>query len=193
MRGSPGRDAEKARIRSWFKLPEEARVFVAGSTNPGEDEPVMDAFMSARRSHPELRLVIAPRQIERREEIAGLARNRGLPAAGGASRRASHGRRGRIHTRHFRGACAGLCNRGCDFRGRQPDSEGLSQHSPADRAGQAGVLWAVYVQGEGSGRRRQRRRESGSRSRMARTSAGKSTACSGTARRWRMSECAASK
>jgi len=76
--GDPLGEAEKARIRSWFKLPEGARVFVAGSTNPGEDEPVLDAYIAARRSHPELRLVIAPRQIERREEIASLAREREL-------------------------------------------------------------------------------------------------------------------
>jgi len=76
--GNPIDVAEKSRIRSWFKLPDNARVFVAGSTNPGEDGPVIDAFIAARRAHPELKLVIAPRQIERREEIAGLARDKSL-------------------------------------------------------------------------------------------------------------------
>lgn len=71
-------DAEKADVRSWFRFPDDASVFVAGSTNPGEDGPVLDAFVFAREMHPELRLVVAPRQIERRAEIEQLAVERGL-------------------------------------------------------------------------------------------------------------------
>ncbi|MCX6344489.1 MAG: 3-deoxy-D-manno-octulosonic acid transferase [Armatimonadetes bacterium] len=68
----------KNEIRSRFKLSVENRVFIAGSANPGEDGPVMDAFIAARRNHPDLRLIIAPRQIERRDEIAGIAHEKGL-------------------------------------------------------------------------------------------------------------------
>jgi 3-deoxy-D-manno-octulosonic-acid transferase len=68
----------KNEIRSRFKLSIENRVFIAGSANPGEDGPVMDAFIAARRNHPALRLIIAPRQIERRDEIAAIAREKGL-------------------------------------------------------------------------------------------------------------------
>lgn len=71
-------EAGKAEIRGCFRLPDDAKIIVAGSTNPGEDEPVLDAFIAARKSHPNLRLIIAPRQIERRDEIAGYARARGL-------------------------------------------------------------------------------------------------------------------
>ena len=74
----PMSDAEKDELRRSFKLPEGAPVFVAGSTNPGEDGPVMDAFIDARKSHPSLRLIVAPRQVERREEICALAKERGL-------------------------------------------------------------------------------------------------------------------
>ncbi len=75
----PMGDEERDELRSSLKLPNGAPVFVAGSTNPGEDGPVMDAFVAARKqSHPELRLIVAPRQVERREEIAALANERGL-------------------------------------------------------------------------------------------------------------------
>lgn len=69
---------EAAEVRALIKIPEGARVFVAGSTNPGEDVPVLDAFLSVRETCGDLRLVIAPRQIERCEEIEALAVERGL-------------------------------------------------------------------------------------------------------------------
>ena len=74
----PISDSEKDELRSGFKLPQGAQVFVAGSTNPGEDAPVMDAFLAARQAHPHLRLIVAPRQIERREEICTIAKEKGL-------------------------------------------------------------------------------------------------------------------
>lgn len=71
-------DSAKAEVRDWMGFPADAPVFVAGSTNPGEDDPVMDAFVLARKLHPNLRMVVAPRQIERREEIEAIAIERGL-------------------------------------------------------------------------------------------------------------------
>ncbi|MCE5314273.1 MAG: glycosyltransferase N-terminal domain-containing protein [Armatimonadota bacterium] len=71
-------DIEIAELRSQYKLPANARVFVAGSTNPGEDASVIEAFIAARNVYSGLRLIIAPRQIERREEIADIAREMGL-------------------------------------------------------------------------------------------------------------------
>ena len=74
----PLTDAEKDELRTRFGLSMENRVFIAGSTNPGEDGPVMDAFIAARTAHPTLRLIVAPRQIERRDEICGIAKSKGL-------------------------------------------------------------------------------------------------------------------
>lgn len=74
----PLTDADKSSLLGTYKLGPETLVFVAGSTNPGEDGPVMDAFVAARKAHPALRLIIAPRQIERREEICGIAKSKGL-------------------------------------------------------------------------------------------------------------------
>lgn len=74
-------DSEKDELRASLKLPFGAPVFVAGSTNPGEDGPVLNAFVAARKAHPDLRLIVAPRQIERGEEIAKLAGDAGLSCA----------------------------------------------------------------------------------------------------------------
>jgi 3-deoxy-D-manno-octulosonic-acid transferase len=74
----PMTGADKAALLSTYKFGGENLVFIAGSTNPGEDGPVMDAFVAARGTHPMLKLIIAPRQIERREEICGIAKSKGL-------------------------------------------------------------------------------------------------------------------
>lgn len=74
----PLNDAEKDGLRSQYEFPASARVFIAGSTNPGEDEPVIRAFIAAKQTHPDLRLIVAPRQIERREEIATIAKSMNL-------------------------------------------------------------------------------------------------------------------
>lgn len=76
--GEPMGEVEKDELRAQYKLPKGAPVFVAGSTNPGEDEPVIEAFIQTRMQHPDLRLIIAPRQIERRSEIAEIASAKGL-------------------------------------------------------------------------------------------------------------------
>jgi len=72
-------------LRGDLGLPDGVPVVVAGSTNPGEDEPVLAAF-EALRTFPEdtgngakdVRLIIAPRQIDRAEEIQSLIEARGL-------------------------------------------------------------------------------------------------------------------
>lgn len=69
---------EADEIRQRFGFANGRRVLVAGSTNPGEDGPVLTAFQIARESHPDLRLVLAPRQIERADSIDEMVRTRGL-------------------------------------------------------------------------------------------------------------------
>lgn len=68
-------------LRQQYKIAEGTPVFVAGSTNPGEDAPVLDAYIIARKEQPGLRIVIAPRQIERKDEIVQLAQDRGLSSS----------------------------------------------------------------------------------------------------------------
>jgi 3-deoxy-D-manno-octulosonic-acid transferase len=61
-----------------FGLSRRRPVVVAGSTGAGEDAPVLDAFVRARRDHPDLFLVLAPRHPERAADAAGEANSRGL-------------------------------------------------------------------------------------------------------------------
>ena len=75
---NPMTEAEKDALRDTYKFTRENSVFIAGSTNPGEDAPVIDAFIAVRATHPSLRLIIAPRQIERREEICEIAKSKDL-------------------------------------------------------------------------------------------------------------------
>ncbi len=74
-------DAEPARARlaelGWTRDP----LFVAGSTHPGEESAVIRAYLHARRVTRSLKLVIAPRHIERADETFAALRRMGLPTA----------------------------------------------------------------------------------------------------------------
>ena len=54
-------------------------VLIAASTQPGEEEVVLDACISLWASHPECLLVLAPRRPERFDEVDGLLARRGVP------------------------------------------------------------------------------------------------------------------
>lgn len=56
-------------------------LFVAGSTHPFEEEMVLAAFMAARRAAPRLRLVLAPRHLERAADAVDLLAHAGLKVA----------------------------------------------------------------------------------------------------------------
>lgn len=71
-------ESEIVGLREEFRLPDGVKVLVAGSVNAGEEKPIIEAFLLARQSHPNLRLIIAPRQLDRAAPIVGLARSFGL-------------------------------------------------------------------------------------------------------------------
>ena len=52
-------------------------VFVAGSTHRGEEEQVLAACSAVRVAHGRVRLILAPRHLERLEEVESLARRQG--------------------------------------------------------------------------------------------------------------------
>lgn len=54
------------------------RVWVAGSTGPGEERIVLDAYRKLREAHPDLRLVIVPRHPQRFDEVAEMIGREGL-------------------------------------------------------------------------------------------------------------------
>jgi 3-deoxy-D-manno-octulosonic-acid transferase len=53
-------------------------LWIAASTMPGEDEPVLDAFRKLKQSRPSLKLMIAPRHPERCDAVEEAIRARGL-------------------------------------------------------------------------------------------------------------------
>ena len=53
-------------------------IFVAGSTHPGEEEMVCDAYKNLKSVHPELKMILVPRHCERADEVSKLLDERGL-------------------------------------------------------------------------------------------------------------------
>lgn len=75
----PAQDA--ATLRRSLGLPEGSPVLVAGSTFPGEEAAVLDAWGAARREFPDLGLVLAPRHPGRFAQVAGILDKRRIPYA----------------------------------------------------------------------------------------------------------------
>ncbi|MBI3563737.1 MAG: 3-deoxy-D-manno-octulosonic acid transferase [Elusimicrobia bacterium] len=70
--------AEKAvSVLGWELAP----LFVAGSTHPVEEDAVLDAFEAAAKARPGLRLVLAPRHVERAAQAVASVAERGLAVA----------------------------------------------------------------------------------------------------------------
>ncbi len=65
-------------LRRVAAFPKDALVWVAGSTHEGEEELLLDAYLELRRLQPSLRLIIAPRYVERAERVVALAAKRNL-------------------------------------------------------------------------------------------------------------------
>lgn len=75
--GQIPRDAE-TEVRSLLGLDSRDRVFVAGSTHPGEHELVLDAYNELARQFPDLVLIIVPRHVERTPSIVAAMNDRGM-------------------------------------------------------------------------------------------------------------------
>ena len=69
---------EIARLRTLAGLPDDALVFLAGSTQAPEESLALEAFRAAEQTCPQLRLVIVPRHVERTAEIAALLDRSGV-------------------------------------------------------------------------------------------------------------------
>jgi 3-deoxy-D-manno-octulosonic-acid transferase len=54
------------------------KIFIAGSTAPGEDAVIADAYRELRRKFPQLALTIAPRHLERTPEVESALRTASL-------------------------------------------------------------------------------------------------------------------
>jgi 3-deoxy-D-manno-octulosonic-acid transferase len=72
-------DADDPALREALALGGE-RLWVCGSTHEGEEGPLLDVYAALRRDFPDLRLVLAPRYVERAARVLSLARERALSA-----------------------------------------------------------------------------------------------------------------
>ena len=65
-----GRDRQRVRMENGFRPQEQILIF--GSTRPGDEALASACWATLREEYPDLRLVIAPRHVERAEEVVGL-------------------------------------------------------------------------------------------------------------------------
>jgi len=68
----------EARMRGVLDVGDAARVFVAGSTHPGEHEMVLDAYRGLTKKFPDLLLILVPRHVERTPQIVSAMRDRNM-------------------------------------------------------------------------------------------------------------------
>ncbi len=70
----PGEEVLSA-LRQELNIPSDARVLIAGSTHPGEEELIRAVFLKLRNECPTLRLILVPRRPERGADVLNLFRN----------------------------------------------------------------------------------------------------------------------
>jgi len=66
--------------RKLFKIKEETKVLAAGSTHQGEEEMILDLYQQLKPDFGKLKVLLAPRYVERREELLDLCREKGTAA-----------------------------------------------------------------------------------------------------------------
>ncbi|MEE4243735.1 MAG: 3-deoxy-D-manno-octulosonic acid transferase [Desulfopila sp.] len=69
--------AETGEIAALFCKKTEDTLLVAGSTHPGEEEILLNVFTKLRQTHS-LKMILAPRNVQRADAVAALAESRGL-------------------------------------------------------------------------------------------------------------------
>lgn len=69
---------EKQHIIEEMGLSGSDGIFLAGSTHRGEEDYVLKAFAAVRKTHPRARLVIAPRELLRTQEVIHLCKKAGF-------------------------------------------------------------------------------------------------------------------
>ena len=73
----PRTEGRRREIRFRAGVPDNAPLLVAGSTRPGEEAMLLEMFAGLRAEIPRLRLLLAPRHLERLDEVAELLRQSG--------------------------------------------------------------------------------------------------------------------
>ena len=67
------------RLREVFRLSNSDVIFLAGSTQSPEEEYAIQSYLEARKTFPQVRLLLVPRHAERFEEVAQLIQRYQLP------------------------------------------------------------------------------------------------------------------
>ena len=68
------KDEKASDLAKWFGLHAEKVLLIAGSTHPGEEEILISVFKDLKRTDPHLILLLAPRHLDRLEEVEKLLR-----------------------------------------------------------------------------------------------------------------------
>lgn len=76
-----GEAAEMPNLRNALGLQPAAQVWILGSTHEGEEELLLGVYKTLLQTAPALKLIIAPRYIERAERVRSLAEDAGLAVA----------------------------------------------------------------------------------------------------------------
>jgi 3-deoxy-D-manno-octulosonic-acid transferase len=84
---------DDAELRKALGLEPGQRLLIAGSTHEGEEEKILAVYKRLLPEHPDLRLVIAPRYIDRAARVVWLAQQLGLTAGLRSER---NGQRGQV-------------------------------------------------------------------------------------------------
>jgi len=77
----PGPSPEDEALRTALGLPAGVPVLMAGSTHEGEEEILLGVWDRVRKTVPELRLVLAPRYVDRAPRVLGMVQGHGIRAA----------------------------------------------------------------------------------------------------------------
>ncbi len=72
--------AKVAELRAAMALQADDWAWVAGSTHEGEEDLLLEVLQQLRGEFPRLRLLLAPRYVERADKVVALARRRGFAA-----------------------------------------------------------------------------------------------------------------
>jgi 3-deoxy-D-manno-octulosonic-acid transferase len=67
-----GAAAEDTDLAQGLGISDQSRVWIAGSTHDGEEELLLEVYKRLLQEHPDLRLVIAPRYVDRAQRILSL-------------------------------------------------------------------------------------------------------------------------
>jgi 3-deoxy-D-manno-octulosonic-acid transferase len=70
----------EAAMREVFDVDDSVPIFVAGSTHPGENEMILDAYCRLAEKFPDLLLILVPRHVDKTPQILSAMRDRNMDA-----------------------------------------------------------------------------------------------------------------